>query len=123
MTVILVDGNQLEIKEISLNEKLSNVKQFKVVLYTLDNEILEEQTSKLGKKIIPIKTTEKVSKIKITIIKTTDDLPPRFVELSVKACDYPTSTFKSTTPSSSMVSSTSSLFSTLSTRRMQNLNF
>lgn len=108
MTVILVDGNELEIKSISLNNKPSNEIEFNAVLYDAEDNFLEGQTSKGVRNKILVKTKERVSKIKITITKTKNGLAPRFVELSIKACHYPITSTPTMTTSSA-------LFSTLST--------
>lgn len=96
----------MEIGYIQFLNSQTNVAQLNLTVYDSFSNIIYESliTSVTDKNYIA--TSQKASKIKLIITKTTDNLPPRYVTLSVKAC-APEETTTVTTPTS--------IFSTLTT--------
>lgn len=97
ITVLIVDGNEIQIRQVDFVNKKSNIDLMDISLLDKNNNIVDEKFSVSASQPILFDVDSKISKIKIKLIKTKDNFNPTFVELSIKACKSLTLTSQTTT--------------------------
>lgn len=91
-------GFESPVNKISIPNKDTNVKEYKVELIKLDDSKPEIYTSNNASQPIIIDSTDRIKTIIFTIISTTDNAYPKNVEISIQSCSpQPTVTTHGTT--------------------------